>query len=170
MHDHDQDSEEDLGPSKTQRKKAMEALQDLGSELVKLSRERLDRFDLPDPLYDAIRLAQRITSHGATRRQMQLIGKLMRTADAEAIAAQLDVIRGVSDAAKAEFHAQERWRARLIDDDAALTEWLAAHPDSDATLLRQLIRNARREAIEGKPPKSSRALFKLVRDLLAGGH
>jgi ribosome-associated protein len=164
-HDHDDgDTPEYAGPSRTQRKKAVEALQDLGEELVKLSREQLDKFDLSDSLYEAIREAQRITSHGATRRQMQLIGKLMRSADAEAIAEQLAAIKGVSDAAKAEFHALERWRERLINDDDALTEWLAAHPDSDATQLRQLIRNARKEAAEGKPPKSSRALFKLIRD------
>ena len=161
---HDPDPDDSLVPSKTQRKKASEALQDMGAELVKLSRERLERMDLPEPLRDALYEAQRISTHGAIRRQMQLIGKLMRGIDAESIAEQLAALKGESDAAKAEFHALERWRARLVDDDDALTEWLAAHPDSDATQLRQLIRNARREAAEGKPPKSSRALFRLLRD------
>jgi len=161
---HDPEFDDSLAPSKTQRKKASAALQDMGTELLKLSRERLDRMDLPEPLRDALYEAQRITTHGAIRRQMQLIGKLMRGLDADAIAEQLAVVKGESDTAKAEFHAQERWRTRLIEDDEALTEWLAAHPDSDATQLRQLIRNARREAAEGKPPKSSRALFRLLRD------
>lgn len=165
MHDHDiEDDQEDLGPSKTQRKKAMTALQDLGEELVALSRDQLKKFDLPENLHDAIREAQRITSHGAIRRQMQLIGKLMRSVEVEEIEEQLAVIRGESNAAKAEFHALERWRERLINDDDALTEWLSSHPQDDATQLRQLIRNARKEAAEAKPPKSSRALFKLIRD------
>jgi ribosome-associated protein len=95
---------------------------------------------------------------------MQFIGKLMRDVDAEPIMEHLAAIRGESAAAKAEFHAIERWRERLLTDDAALTDWLARHPDSDAQQLRQLIRNARREAAENKPPKSSRQLFRLLRD------
>lgn len=155
-----------LGPSKTQRKKEMSALQDMGTQLVKLPRGRLEKLDLPEPLLDALLEAQRITSHGAIRRQMQLIGKIMRDVDAEAIAGQLAEIRGESDSAKAEFHALERWRARLLEQDEALTEWLARHPGGDVQLMRQLIRNARKEAAEGKPPKSSRALFRLLRDSL----
>jgi ribosome-associated protein len=158
------DAPENAPPSKSQLKRDMEALQDMGGELVKLSKDRLKRMDLPDALLTAVLEAQRITSHGAIRRQMQLIGKLMRGVDPEPIAEQLAEIRGESDAAKAVFHALERWRERLLTDDDALTLWLAEHPEADAQQLRQLIRNARREAAEGKPPKSSRALFKLIRD------
>ncbi len=155
---------DDLGPSKTRRKKEMTALQDMGAALVKLSKERLEKFNLPEPLLDALLEAQRITSHGAIRRQMQYIGKLMRDVDAEGIAEGLAAIRGESDAAKAEFHALERWRTRLIERDEDLSEWISHHPDADVQQMRQLIRNARKEAAEGKPPKSSRALFRLLRD------
>lgn len=154
----------DLTPSKSQRKRDMTALQDLGGELVKLSRERLQRMDLPENLLTAVLEAQRITSHGAIRRQMQLIGKLMRGVEADDISEQVAAIKGESDIAKAAFHAIERWRERLLADDDALTLWLAEHPESDAQQIRQLIRNARREAADGKPPKSSRALFRLLRD------
>lgn len=150
--------------SKSQRKREMTALQDLGTALVKLPRARLDKLDLPEALRGAITEAQRLTSHGALRRQMQYIGRLMREVDAAPIAEQLAAAQGESAAAKAEFHALENWRARLIGDDQALGDWLARHPDSDVQQLRQLIRNARREAVEGKPPKFSRALFRLLRD------
>lgn len=150
--------------SKTRRKNEMNALQALGAELVKLSRERLEKMDLPERLRKEIQEAQRITAHGAIRRQMQFIGKLMREVDAEPIIEQLAAIKGESSAAKAEFHALERWRERLLTDDAALTEWLAKHPAADSQQMRQLIRNARREADEHKPPKSSRLLFRLLRD------
>jgi ribosome-associated protein len=168
----DQDSEfdaendgfDDRTPSKSQRKRESTALQDMGAELVKLARGRLEKLDLPESLLGALLEAQRLTSHGAIRRQMQYIGKLMRDVEIEPIAEQLAAIKGESDAAKAEFHALEHWRARLLSDDQALTEWLSRHPDGDAQQLRQLIRNARREAAEGKPPKSSRALFRLLRD------
>lgn len=155
-------------PSKTQRKTAMLELQELGVELAALSAERLKKMVLPEALLNAVLDWQRFTKHGARRRQMQYIGKLMRDLDPEPIVAQLAALKGESNAAKAEFHALERWRERLLDSDEALTEWLLDHPDSDVQALRQLIRNARKEAELGKPPKSSRELFRLLRELSAG--
>jgi ribosome-associated protein len=160
----DEDFQPYPGPSKSQRKRDANALQDLGKELVHLSKERLERLDLPDALRAEVLEARRITSHGAIRRQMQLIGKLMREVDADAIARQLAEIKGESDAGKAAFHALEQWRERLLQDDQAVTAWLARHPGTDAQQMRQLIRNARKEAAEAKPPKSSRALFRLLRE------
>jgi ribosome-associated protein len=156
-------------PSKSQRKRESSALQDLGKALVKLPTDRVRKLDLPEALRAAVLEAQRINSHGALRRQMQYIGRLMRDVDAEPIVAQLDAIRGASDSAKAEFHALERWRERLLADDGALTDWLAIHPQADAQQLRQLIRNARREATEGKPPRASRALFRMLAEAKDAG-
>ena len=161
---------DDIGPddpdqiSKSQRKRDVEALQAMGAELVKLSADRVKKLDLPEDLRQAVLECQRITSHGALRRQMQYIGKVMRKVDPEPIAEQLAEIRGESNVAKARFHGIERWRTRLLENDDALTEWLGRHPGSDAQQLRQLIRNARKEAELGKPPKSSRELFKVLRD------
>ena len=162
--DESHDEFADAHISKTRRKNEMNALQDMGAELVKLSRERLEKMDLPERLYKELLEAQRITQRGAIRRQMQFIGKLMRDVDAEPIAEQLAAIKGESAAAKAEFHALERWRERLLEDDSARTEWLASQPGADVQQMRQLIRNARKEAAESKPPKSSRQLFRLLRD------
>ena len=154
------------GPSKSQLKREAEALQALGKELVKLPRDRLTKLDIPDVLRAEVLEAKRITSHGAIRRQMQLIGKIMRDVDAEAIAEQLAVVKGESATAKAAFHALEQWRDRLLQDDQAATAWLAQYPSTDTQQLRQLIRNARKEAAENKPPKSSRALFRLLREVM----
>jgi ribosome-associated protein len=101
---------------------------------------------------------------------MQFIGKVMRDVEVEPIDQQLAVIRGESNVAKAAFHALETWRTRLIENDAALNEWLALQPDTDVQQIRQLIRNARKEAAESKPPKSSRALFKLIREMSEQNH
>ena len=162
------DAEDFDGPSKSQKKRDAEALQAIGKELVELSKERLNKMDLPEPLLVAVLEAQRINSHGAIRRQMQLIGKLMRDVDADPIVEHLAALRGESNAAKAVFHALENWRDRLLADDSAVTAWLAEYPHTDAQPLRQLIRNARKEALEHKPPKSSRALFRLLRDIQGG--
>lgn len=164
-----EDSEyEDSQPiSKSQRKRDVEALQALGAELVKLSSAQVKNLALPDDLRVAVLECQRISSHGALRRQMQYIGKVMRSIEddgVDAIRDQLAELNGESDAAKARFHDLERWRARLLEDDGAVTEWLQRHPDADAQQLRQLIRNARRESEQGKPPKSSRELFRMLRE------
>ena len=77
------------GPSKTKRKQQMDELQKLGMQLVDLSKDKLSKIDLPEPLLDAIKLAQKITANGAIRRQNQYIGKLMRSVDAEYIQTKL---------------------------------------------------------------------------------
>ncbi|HNQ03970.1 MAG TPA: ribosome biogenesis factor YjgA [Thiobacillaceae bacterium] len=164
----DEDSQGRATPSKSQRKREASALQDLGGELVRLSAQRLERMDLPDALRSAVLEARRLASHGAMRRQMQRIGKLMRAVDAAAIAAQLAEIRGESNTARAAFHALEHWRDQLLRDDQALTRWLALHPHADAQQLHRLIRNARKEHAAGQPPRSSRALFRMLRQVTGG--
>ena len=155
---------EDEIPSKTRKKAQMHALQKLGVELVDLSRERLESLRLPENLSEAIREAQRITAHEGRRRQMQYIGKLMRNIDPAPIQERLDAWKGQSKAEVARQHGMERLRERLIADDAALTEFVQKHPSVDLQALRNLIRNARKESAEGRPPKAFREIFKVIRD------
>lgn len=154
--------------SKSEIKRQMTALQKIGEELVALPASKLDQLDLPETLRDAVNQAKRITAHGGLRRQMQYIGRLMRITDAQPIIDQLNAWRGDSAAVIAEFHRMENWRTRLLADDAVLTEFVDAYPQADAQQLRTLIRNARREAAAAQAPKSSRALFKLIRELVSG--
>ena len=161
----DSDDGEDLRPSKSQRKRESTALQDLGAELVGLSRDQLKKIDLPDNLLTAVRDCQRFTSHGAIARQMQYIGKLMRSIDPAPIQAALDEIKGVSAAANARQHALERLRTRLLEDEAVIGEIAAAHPGADITQLRQLRRNALKEQQLGKPPRAFREIFRVLREL-----
>ncbi|MHA6823135.1 ribosome biogenesis factor YjgA [Ralstonia pseudosolanacearum] len=157
--------------SKSQRKREVTALQDLGTALEALPKDRLAKVPLPETLADALREAKRITSHEGKRRQMQYIGKLMRALtddDIEAIRRVLATFVGASKAETARLHAIERWRDRLLADDGAITEFIAAHPDTDVQALRTLVRNARKEAQLGKPPKSSRELFQAVKQALSG--
>ena len=153
--------------SKSEIKRQMTALQKLGEELVALPASKLDQLDLPETLRDAVNQAKRITAHGGLRRQMQYIGRLMRITDAQPIVEQLNAWRGDSAEVIAEFHRMENWRTRLLDDDAALTEFVDIYPQADAQQLRTLVRNARREAAAAQAPKSSRALFKLIRELVS---
>ncbi|HEV3018130.1 MAG TPA: ribosome biogenesis factor YjgA [Burkholderiaceae bacterium] len=86
-------------PSKTQRKREMHELQDLGQQLTDLPPAQLRRIDLPERLREQIELARRITAREGLRRQLQYIGRLMRTADAEAIRARLAALTGKPEAA-----------------------------------------------------------------------
>lgn len=156
----------DERPSKTQRKKEMTALQALGTRLVRLNAAQLAQLPLPDRLREAIEAAQRITAHEAHRRQLQYIGKLMRQVEPEPIERALDDLTGDSRAAVALMHHCERWRDRLLDDDAALTELLRAQPAVDVQALRAMIRAARRERDGQLPPKHARELYRLLHELL----
>ncbi|HKQ24550.1 MAG TPA: ribosome biogenesis factor YjgA [Burkholderiales bacterium] len=158
--------EEELQISKTQRKREMQALQDLGEELVALGTDKLAELDLPTRLLDAVLDAKRISKFGALRRQMQYLGRLMRNADADTIRAQLDVWKGTSIAETARVHAIERWRTRLIQDEQALGELLGQYPRADAQRLRALVRNIKREAAAKKPPRSFRELFQELREVI----
>jgi len=74
-------------PSKTRRKAEMAALRALGEALVGYDPARLPGLGLPESLTEAIIAARRITKHGARRRQLHYIGKLMRNVEPEAIEA-----------------------------------------------------------------------------------
>lgn len=168
MHRHHEHHEEepDLPPSKTKVKKQMHELQDIGEQLVALSKDQLKEVDLPETLRDAILEAKRITKFGAIKRQMQYIGRLMRSVDPAPITAKLDVWNGKSHQHVAYLHRVERWRDRLLEDETALTELLAEHPEADAQRLRALIRNALKEKELLKPPKSFREIFQVLREIL----
>ncbi|MDR2990545.1 MAG: DUF615 domain-containing protein [Burkholderiaceae bacterium] len=171
-----QRQQQDAGPSKTERKTASTELQALGEQLATLRADTLDALHLPARLVDALAELARITDFGGQRRQRQFIGKLMRQlsdADLAAIRAALQDQRYGAAQETMLLHAAEAWRARLIADDSALTEWMAQHPDTDAQQLRALIRQARKDhaaAAPGQAPKPSRAarqLFQLLRERLA---
>ena len=156
----------ELPPSKTKIKKQMHELRDLGKELTELGKDQLAQLDIPENLRDAIREMKNISKFGAQRRQMQYIGKLMRDVDTAPILARLDAWKGKSLHHIAYMHQLERWRDRLMESDAALTELLAAHPGADAQRLRTLIRNAQKEMEAGKAPKNYREIFQVLREII----
>lgn len=154
-------------PSKSEQKRKSHDLQTLGLALAELSEQRLQTIEMPGPLRDAIVEFRRTRSHEGRRRQLQYVGKLMRSADEgtlrEAVAAA--TVGSATDTLA--LHQAERWRAELIAGDDALTRWLTAHPDTDGQQLRSLVRQARRDAAglapEARQPKSFRELFQLIR-------
>jgi ribosome-associated protein len=143
-------------------------LQKLGEQLIEAPRDRVKRVEMPDEVKDAILMCQTITNHEGRRRQLQYVGKMMRTLDEEEVAViqrTIESWKGASKAETAALHALERRRDKLLADDKALTQLLEEHPQLDVQQLRTLIRNARKEQAENKPPKAYREIFQILKDL-----
>lgn len=152
--------------SKTRRKREMHALQALGERLVELTSAQLSSLALPERLADAVAEAKRIGGFEARRRQMQYIGRLMRDVDAGPIAARVAALDQTTAADGARHREIEHWRERLLADEGALTELAQTYPGLDTQQLRTLVRNARKEQAQGRPPHAARALFRALRTLL----
>ena len=157
-------------PSKSELKRQMNALQELGEALVAEPRDRVKRVPMPEDVRDAIPECQTITNHEGRRRQMQFVGKKMRTLDEAEVALiqkTIDGWKGASKADTAAMHALERRREKLLADDKALTVLLSENPELDVQHLRTLIRNARKEQAENKPPKAYREIFQILKQVEA---
>jgi ribosome-associated protein len=165
--------------SRTDLKKESTELQKLGVSLLTLRTDLMQRLALPDKLVEALAEAKRITNFEGKRRQMQFIGKLMRGLDEDALQAIRDALEEQQKGSASEalaLHQAEKWRDDLIAREAALEEWLVAHPDTDTQQLRALIRQARKDVqpdqdaiSKGLAPRHGRAyreIFQLVREQL----
>lgn len=157
-------------PSKSELKRQMTALQKMGQELVDSARDRVKRVPMPEDVRDAILECQNITNHEGRRRQMQFVGKKMRTLDEAEVALiqkTIDSWKGASKSETAAMHSLERKREKLLVKDEALTELMAENPELDVQHLRTLIRNARKEQAENKPPKAYREIFQILKEIQA---
>lgn len=169
--EHDEDAEAQAGgrPSKSARKRAAHAAQDLGVALVQLREAQLEALDLPEALKEAIREARRISARGGGARQRQYIGKLMRDIDPEPIRAAL-AVRSEQDARETErFKRVESWRERLIGEGApALAELARWRPDIDPAEWARRVSAAQSErAHSATGGAASRELFRALRALFA---
>lgn len=152
--------------SKSQIKRELHALQDLGERLTTLKPEQLERLPLSDALLKALIEAPKHKAHAARKRHIQYIGKLMRNQDIEAITVLLDQMDASTRQYNERFHALERWRDRLVGGgDGDLEALLGEYPEADIQHLRQLIRHAQHEAAHDKPPAAARKLFKYLREI-----
>ncbi|RLM27541.1 hypothetical protein BIY29_02555 [Brenneria alni] len=159
------DDDEIIWVSKSEIKRDAEALKDLGAELVELGKNALEKIPLDDDLRAAVELAQRIKKEGR-RRQLQLIGKMLRARDPEPIQAALDKLKNRHNQQVVLFHKLELLRDRLVaEGDDAIPDILALYPDADRQQLRSLVRNAQKEKAANKPPKSTRQIFQYLREL-----
>ena len=155
-----------IRPNKTQIKKDMAALFDLSEEMSVLSAGQLKILELPELIHKAVTEVSGMPHKGARKRLLKYIAGQLHKIDVEPILDRLSRIKNKSAHAVREHHVVERWRDRLIaEGNNALTALLDEQPQADSQLLRQLIRNAQKEAEAGKPPKSSRLLYRQLKEL-----
>ena len=166
----DQEEEEivyAVRPNKTQIKKDIAVLHDLAEQLTQLSNSQLRDMEIANNLLDAINMAASMPHKGARKRQLKFITGLLRKIDIEAMVEKLACLENKSAHAIREHHELERWRDRLlVEGDTALGELLKDYPTADSQQLRHLIRNAKKELATEKPPKSSRLIYRLLKELL----
>ncbi|KOE84670.1 ribosome-associated protein [Vibrio aestuarianus] len=159
-----EEEEEIIWVSKTEMKNDMIELQKLGEELVELKPSQLKKIPMSEDLMDAVKDAQRFNME-ARRRQLQFIGKMMRTIDPEPIQAALDKLRNKHSQNTAVLHKLEQLRDRIVEQgDSAIEDALELYPEMDRQRLRQLTRQANKEKANNKPPKASREIFQILKE------
>ena len=162
----DENQEEIIWVSKSEIKRDAEDLKQLGEKLVNLTKANLTKVPLDDSLKDAIELAQRLQKE-ARRRQLQYIGKLLRSIDAEPIREALEKIENKHNQQQAMLHKLEILRDELVaKGDSALTDLLNEHPSADRQHLRNLIRAAQKEKEQNKPSKAYREIYQILKTLI----
>ena len=160
------DVDDDELISKSQLKRESQALQDMGSQLVEMPVGKLAKFDLPENLKEAISEARRLKNREGKRRQLQYIGKLMRTIDTSFIQETLERMDHQSQTYRQHFKQLEDWRDRLIAQGSpVIEEFVQQHPEADRQQLRNLQRQANRERELKKPPAAARKLFAYLREI-----
>jgi ribosome-associated protein len=162
--------EEDYGPSRTQQRREALAVLALAHQLIELQPSRLAKLELPEDVRREIDVTRRITAHIARKRQMAFLAKVMRRygeEDFASVRAELGENREKQRQETAAMHRLESMRDRLIsEDEGALSELIAEHPQVDRQHLRSLVRQARLEKeIPNKPPRAYREIFQLLKDL-----
>lgn len=149
--------------SKSEIKRDAEALKKLGVELVNLSKNEIAKIPLDEDLLYAIELAQKIKKEGY-RRQIQYIGKLLRSRDIEPITLALDKLKNRHNQQVALFHRLEKLRDELIETGDA-ESIMGLFPSADRQQLRTLARLAKKELSANKTPKTARQIFQYLKDL-----
>ena len=149
-------------PSKSAKKREYLALQALGERLIGLTQEQLDGISLDDRLRDAVLDAQSMRSHGALRRQKQLIGKLMRGVDPAPIEAALASLGREDREARRIFRDAEQWRDRIVrDPGAALAEFVEWSGATDPA-VEQCVRSLAAAVDDRARKTATRGLFRAI--------
>ncbi|MBL1143180.1 MAG: DUF615 domain-containing protein [Proteobacteria bacterium] len=159
------DYEEEFGKSKSQIKRELNELHMLGKHLVRLPDKQLCQIPVSEKLKEAIVAAKKMKLT-ALKRQLKFIGGLMQEEDEELIRSTLEELKKPHKQEVNQFHEVEQWRDHLLQGDQDLINDLSEKfKNFERQRVSQLIRNAKKEQTNNKPPKSARLLFKYLTEL-----
>ena len=162
------DDDDERQPSRSQLKRDVKAITELGTKLLDIPDAQLHKLPYPD-LIEAVLACKKITKGNARKRQVLHIGKQLRGLNLDPVHLLIDRFDASSRNHVIRFHQLEVWRDRLIrQDNQVMDEILHQLPDVDRQHLRQLVRNAANEATEietnpDKPPVHFRKLFQYLK-------
>lgn len=158
--------DDDLGPSKTQRKKESNALQEFGEKLTVLNDQQIATLNLEDDILAAVKQARIMRPGNGRRRQIQYIGKLLRNSDFESIQSNYEELYKEQENQVQLHHVCENWRDRLIEDNSSLQDFIDQYPQADRQQLRQLLRNIPNGEKTTKSIESARKLYKHIKQTI----
>ncbi len=135
-------------PSKSQLKREAHAQQELGKRLTEVAEKTLDKLPLSEAIRNAIAEYNRLpNSHGARRRQLQYLGKLMRDVDYQEISDALEQLTNnfggaMNSTSESNGSLTSVWLQRIVDEgESAIDALVNECPTANRQQLRQLYRN-----------------------------
>jgi ribosome-associated protein len=158
-----------IRPNKTLLKKEIAEILAMAEEICELSASQITEFGLPENIENAIFDAAKLGHNSARKRLLKYITAQLREIELEPVKEKLARLKNRSAHATREHHQAENWRDLLLADPDGhqLTRLIGEFPDADSQHIRQLQRNALKEAKENKPPKSARQLYKYLKELVS---
>ena len=160
------DLDKDSVTSKTELKKDSKKIQQFGRKISELTINNIEAFKFPLNIYEATIDLKNLKSNSAKKRQVQYLGKLLREIDLTDAFIIMKQLKVSSQKEIQRNNIIEGWRNKLLNNNNSITEFVDEYPEIDRQSLRQTISNAQKEKTKNKPPKYSRQLFKLIKDII----
>ena len=152
--------------SKTELKKDSKKIQQFGRKISELTINNIEAFKFPINIYEATIDLKNLKSNSAKKRQVQYLGKLLREIDLTDAFITMKQLKVSSQKEIQRNHIIENWRDKLLSNNESITEFVDEYPQIDRQSLRQAISNTQKEKKDNKPPKYSKQLFKLLKDIV----
>ena len=161
------ESQSDEIKSKTQLKAESQAIQKVGETLVALGASALAKIPMDEELSEAVLLARKINKKkDGYRRQLQLIGKMMRFRDIQPIEHALQQLQMAHLKLNQQFHHIEEARDQVLKGDSGINALLNKYPELDRQKLRQFSRQITKQQELNKAPKAAKELFQYLKQQL----
>ena len=152
--------------SKTKLKKDSKKIQQFGRKISKLTINNIKAFKFPLNIHEATIELKNLKSNSAKKRQVQYLGKLLREIDLTDAFIVMKQLKVSSQKEIQRNYIIEGWRDKLLSNNESITEFVDEYPQIDRQSLRQAISNTQKEKKDNKPPKYSKQLFKLLKDIV----